>query len=81
MNDNAAMSLVMRDIKRLAIKYDCAVLIIAHTKKGGDLTSAEAITGAAAIVNLARHAIMTVTMTEEEAKEDWRSSVGAVPLL
>ena len=73
-NDNAAMSLVMRDINRLAIKYDCAVLIIAHTKKGGDLTSAEAITGAAAIVNLARHAIMTVTMTEEEAKR-----IGVLP--
>jgi hypothetical protein len=66
-NDNAAMSLVMRDIKRLAIKHDCAVLIIHHTKKGGDLTNAEAISGASAIVNLARHAIMTVTMTKEEA--------------
>jgi hypothetical protein len=68
-NDNAAMSLVMRDIKRLAIKHDCAVLIIHHTKKGGDLTNAEAISGASAIVNLARHAIMTVTMTEEEANK------------
>jgi hypothetical protein len=66
-NDNAAMSLVMREIKRLAIIYDCAVLIILHTKKGGDLTSAEAISGASAIVNLARHAIMIVPMTEDEA--------------
>jgi hypothetical protein len=73
-NDNSAMSLVMRDIKRLAIKHDCAVLIIHHTKKGGDLTNAEAISGASAIVNLARHAIMTVTMTQEEAKK-----VGVLP--
>jgi RecA-family ATPase len=32
----------MRDIKRLAIEHDCAVLIIHHTRKGGDLTNAEA---------------------------------------
>ena len=33
-NDNAAMSLVMRNVKRLAIKHDCAVLIIHHTRRG-----------------------------------------------
>ena len=66
-NDNAAMSLVMQKLKRLAINYDCAVLIIHHTRKGGDLTSAEAISGASAIVNLARHTIMPVTMTDDEA--------------
>jgi hypothetical protein len=67
-NDNAVMSLVMQALKRLATRFDCAVLIIHHTRKGGDLSSAEAISGASAIVNLARRAIMTVPMTLEEAK-------------
>src|SRR5215211_1495595 len=39
-NDNAAMSLVMRALKRLAVKFDCAVLVIHHTWKGGDLSNA-----------------------------------------
>src|SRR5205823_5409454 len=47
--------------------FDCAILIIHHTRKGGEPGSAEAISGAAAIVNLARRAIMPVTMTETEA--------------
>jgi RecA-family ATPase len=68
-NDNAAMSLVLRDLKRLAIRFDCAILVIHHTRKGGEPGSAEAISGAASIVNLARRAIMPVTMTREEATE------------
>ena len=68
MNDNTVMSLVMRELKRLAAKFDCAILIVHHTRKGGDAGNAEAISGAAAIVNLARRAIMPVPMTEEEAE-------------
>ena len=61
MNDNAVMSLVMRKLKALAANYDCAILIVHHTRKGGGRGSdlegeAEAVSGAAAIVNLARHA-------------------------
>jgi hypothetical protein len=67
-NDNAVMSLVMRKLKRLAIKHSCAILIVLHTRKGGDLSSADAISGASAIKDLARRAIMPVTMTEVEAK-------------
>jgi hypothetical protein len=67
MNDNAVMSLVMRELKRLAAKFDCAVLIVHHTKKGGDRGDAEAVSGAAAIVNLARRAIMPVPMAKDEA--------------
>ena len=67
LNDNAAMSLVMRALKRLANKFDCAILLLHHTRKGGDLSSAEAIGGASAIVNLARRALMAVPMTSEEA--------------
>ena len=67
-NDNAVMSLVLRELKRLAIKYSCAILIVLHTRKGGDLSSADAISGASAIKDLARRAIMPVTMSEVEAK-------------
>ena len=67
LNDNAVMSLVMRGLKRLANKFKCAILVLHHTRKGGDLSSAEAIGGASAIVNLARRAIMAVPMSSEEA--------------
>jgi len=73
MNDNAAMSQVMRHLKALAVQYDCAILVVHHTRKGGksDGTAgdAEGVSGAAAIVNLARRAIMPATMTEAEVKE------------
>jgi hypothetical protein len=69
MNDNAAMSLVMRGLKQLAAKYRCAVLIVHHTRKGGEVGSAEAIAGAAATVNLARRAIMPTPMAPEEAQK------------
>jgi hypothetical protein len=65
-NDNAAMALVMREIKRLAIKFNCSILIVHHTRKGGDPGSAEAISGASAIKDLARCARMPVTMTTAE---------------
>ena len=66
-NDNAVMALVMRALKRLATKFNCAILVVHHTRKGADLGSAEAISGASSIVNLARRAIMVVPMTKEEA--------------
>ena len=73
MNDNAVMSLIMRKLKALAVKSDCAMLVVHHTRKGrstGDdpAEEAERIGGAAAIVNLARRALMPVTMTEAETK-------------
>jgi hypothetical protein len=66
-NDNAAMALAMQEIKRLAIKFNCSILIVCHTKKGGEPGSAEAISGASAIKDLARCARMPVTMTATEA--------------
>ena len=73
MNDNAVISLVLRKLKALAVKFDCAMLVVHHTRKGrstGDdpAEEAERIGGAAAIVNLARRAIMPVTMTDAETK-------------
>jgi hypothetical protein len=69
MNDNAVMSLVIRELKGLATKFNCAVLIVHHTRKGGDVGNAESISGAAATVNLARCALMPVPMSDEEAKK------------
>jgi hypothetical protein len=73
MNDNSVMSQVMRELKRLAAKFDCAVLVVHHTRKGKTALDdpggeAERISGASAIVNLARRALMPATMTEAEAK-------------
>lgn len=69
MNDNAVMSLVMRKLKEIAAQYNCAVLILHHTRKGGDAGDVETISGAAAITNLARRAIMPVPMNVEEVKQ------------
>jgi hypothetical protein len=68
-NDNAVMSLVFRALKGLAIKYSCAILIVHHNRKGGEPGSAEAVSGAAAITNAARRAIMPVPMSVEEATQ------------
>ena len=68
MNDNGVMAQVIRELKRLATKFDCAVLIVHHTRKGADDGNAEAISGASATVNLARRAIMPVLMTDGDAK-------------
>jgi KaiC/GvpD/RAD55 family RecA-like ATPase len=69
MNDNAVMAQVMRTLKQFAAKYDCAVMVVHHTRKGGDLSNQEAVSGAATIVNLSRRTLQTIPMTEREAKE------------
>lgn len=70
MNDNAAMALVLRALKRLANKHRCAIHILHHTRKGGDLSNADAIGGASAIVNLARRAEQALSMSAEEAQQN-----------
>jgi hypothetical protein len=67
-NDNALMAQVLRELKRLAGKFDCALLVVHHTRKDSADGNAEAVSGASAIVNLARRAIMPVTMTSDEMK-------------
>jgi hypothetical protein len=61
------MAQVMRKLKSLAMKYDCAILIVHHNRKGGERDDQESIANAAAIVNLARCALMPVPMTKDEA--------------
>ena len=72
MNDNAVMALVSRQLKRLAVQYDCAILIVHHTRKGSrgsdSAGDAEEISGASSIVNLSRRALMLKPMSDEEAK-------------
>jgi hypothetical protein len=69
MNDNPSMSLVMRSLKARAIEFNCAILVVHHTRKNGEAGAADAISGAASIVNLARRAIMPVTLSKDEAME------------
>ncbi len=40
MNDNAAMALVMRALKRLASKFDCAILLLHHTPERAETLTA-----------------------------------------
>ena len=62
------MGQVMLKLKRLAKKHNCAILVVHHTRKDGDLTNVDAIGGASAIVNQARVALMLARMTAEESK-------------
>ena len=68
LNDNGVMGQVMLKLKRLAKKHNCAILVVHHTRKDGDLTNVDAIGGASAIVNQARVALMLARMTAEESK-------------
>jgi hypothetical protein len=72
MNDNAVMALVSRELKRLATRFDCAILILHRTRKGSrgsdPAGEAEEISGASFIVNLARRALTLKPMTEPETK-------------
>jgi hypothetical protein len=68
LNHNGVMSQVLLRLKRVAKKHGCAILIVHHTRKDGDLTNTDAIGGASAIVNQARIAIMIARMTADEAK-------------
>jgi hypothetical protein len=65
--DNGSMGAVMKSLKRLAGKHNCAVLVNHHNRKGGERDNVESVSGAAAITNLARRAIMPVPMAAEEA--------------
>src|SRR5436309_2310172 len=68
MNDNSVMSSVFRKLKEIAARYKCAILIVHHTRKGGDAGNVETISGAAAITNLARRAIMPAPLTDDDIK-------------
>lgn len=60
-DDDAVMALVMMELKRMAGKFDCAVMIVHHMTKGRGLNSVD-IRGTST-------AIMAIPMTAEEAKQ------------
>jgi hypothetical protein len=69
LNSNGVMGQVLLKLKRIARKHQCAILIVHHTRKDGDLTSTDAIGGASAIVNQARAALLVARMTTDEGKK------------
>ena len=69
LNSNGTMGQVLLRLKCIARKHQCAIAIVHHTRKDGDLTSTDAIGGASAIVNQGRVALLVARMTSEEAKK------------
>jgi len=73
------MARVMDKLSSLADIYECAILVIHHTRKGGERGDQEAVSGAASIVNMTQRTLMPVPMTADEAQnleilpsEAWR---------
>jgi hypothetical protein len=71
MNDNGVGGGVMKGLKSIADELDCAIVIIAHTRKGGDvdLQGAEITAGAAAITNLMRGVVTLRTPADKVCRE------------
>jgi hypothetical protein len=68
-NDNTALRSIIAWFRGLAVKYDMAVVILHHARKGSAASAGDPdmIRGASALVGAARVAITVSTMTEEEA--------------
>jgi hypothetical protein len=77
-NDPGVMPSMMKGLKRVAQERDCAVLLIAHTRKGGDADKegAEITAGSAAITNLAR-GVLTVRMPTAKVLEEIGAPFGS----
>jgi hypothetical protein len=73
-SENSAVAPMMKKLKALALAYDCAILLLHHTKKGGQSGDVEAALGAVSLPNLSRCGIMPVPMTEDDAR-----AVGVLP--
>lgn len=70
-NDNTALRGVMATMRALAVRFNMAVMLVHHARKGsaGDAGDPDMIRGAGAIVGAARIALTVSTMTEDEAEE------------
>jgi hypothetical protein len=69
-NDNTALRSVIAKFRELAIRFNMAVVVLHHTRKGagqspGDPDSAR---GASAIIGAVRVAVTLTTMSEDDAK-------------
>lgn len=67
-NDNGAIDAIAKEWARIAVRANCAIVLVHHSKKmaGGEV-NAESSRGASALVNAARSALVLNRMTTEEA--------------
>ena len=66
LNDNAAAALLIGGLVRLAAKFNCAIMIAHHVRKGAG-TDQEAAMGAASLINLSRTGLNIEGLSEKEA--------------
>ncbi|MBV1837176.1 AAA family ATPase [Acetobacter estunensis] len=68
-NDNTAIRAVMAYFRSLAIRYDMAVVLLHHTRKGsaGIAGNPDIARGASSIIGAARVVVTVAVMTEQEA--------------
>lgn len=74
LNDNHAATMLMAQLTEMAVRHRIGILVAHHTAKGRDLSSQEAASGAAAIVNSARISLALEPLTEADALK-----VGVMP--
>src|SRR5690606_15547164 len=68
LNDNGLMGGLLLALKQIAVAGKCALLLVHHFKKGANGT-AEAVSGAAAVVNHARAALTVEPIGDVAANE------------
>lgn len=69
-NDNTAIRAFMAKLRALAARYNCAICLLHHARKGaaGTAGDPDSLRGASAIVGAARVVLTVLTMDEDEAK-------------
>lgn len=67
-NDNGHMAGVVSELRKLARREKCAVLVVHHSRKGAVGGDQDGARGASALVNASRMAITLEKMTEDQAK-------------
>lgn len=70
-NDNTAVRAVMARLRAIAAKYDVAVMVLHHARKGAGSMAGDpdSLRGASAIVGAARVVLTILTMDEKEAEK------------
>jgi AAA domain len=69
-NDNGALRMVVAQFRAMAVKYNMAVILLHHTRKGASASPGDPDTsrGASSIVGAARVVLTVTTMGEDDAK-------------
>jgi hypothetical protein len=68
-NDNTALRLVIAHLRTLAKRWDCAVVLIHHTRKGSIAGDPDSLRGASSIVGACRVVLTVTPMSDAEALE------------